>query len=155
MVNNRPVYTLNAVRLTRPLKPTGAALLGGPAPALAGPLEKALDLPVSVPPEAAVANAVGAARSRPSVRAELYADTALGLMNIPGLGLSRAIDRGYQLAEAEKELLAALDAAVGGQAGAGPPQIVEAESFNQLSGYGRADKIFRLMAQTAPGVMGR
>lgn len=154
VVGNRPVYTLGAVRLARPFRPTGAALLGGPAPALAGPLARALGLPVSVAPEAAVANAIGAASSRPSARAELYADTALGTMSIPGLGLSRAIGPGYHLAEAENELLAALRAAVAGQALAGPPQIVEAESFNQLGGYGRAGRIFRLVAQTAPGVMG-
>lgn len=154
LVNHRPVYTLGAVRLTRPLRPSGAALLGGPAEALAEPLARALGLPVSVPPEAAVANAVGAARSRPSIRAELYADTALGTMSIPGLGLSRAIERGYHLTEAENDLLAALREAGADRAGAGPPQIVEVESFNQLSGYGRADKIFRLAAQTTPGVMG-
>lgn len=153
-VNQRPVYTLNALRLARPLRPTGAALLGGPAAALAEPLAAALNLPVTVPPEAGVANAVGAARSRPSIRAELYADTALGLMNVPELGLSRTVARDYNLSEAENELLAALGAVAAGQPLAGPPRIVEAESFNQLSGYGRADKIFRLMAQTAPGVMG-
>lgn len=153
MVNNRPVYTLSAMRLTRRLKPTRVALLGGPAEALAGALEKALKLPVTVPPESGVANAIGAARSRPSARAELYADTALGIMNIPGLGLSRKIDRGYNLTEAENDLLAALSATLKNRPGAGPAQIIETESFNQLSGYGRADKIFRLLAQTAPGVM--
>jgi len=153
LVNNRPVYTLNAMRLARPLKPTRAALLGGPAEALAGALEKALNLPVTVPPESGVANAIGAARSRPSARAELYADTALGIMSIPGLGLSRSIDRGYNLTDAENDLLAAIAATMANRPGAGPPQIIETESFNQLSGYGRADKIFRLLAQTAPGVM--
>lgn len=153
LVNQRPVYTLNAMRLTRPLRPAGVALLGGPAEALAESLAAALNLPVTVPPEAGVANAVGAARSRPSIRAELYADTALGLMNIPELGLSRSVARDYNLSEAENELLAALRAVAADQPLAGPPRIVEAESFNQLSGYGRADKILRLMAQTAPGVM--
>ncbi|MDR2945589.1 MAG: hydantoinase/oxoprolinase family protein, partial [Candidatus Adiutrix sp.] len=65
LVNNRPVYTVNALRLAREVRPTRAAILGGPAPALAGTVAEALGLPVSVPPEAAVANAVGAARSRP------------------------------------------------------------------------------------------
>ncbi|MCL2029043.1 MAG: hydantoinase/oxoprolinase family protein [Deltaproteobacteria bacterium] len=153
-VNRRPVYTLNALRLARPVKPEAAAFLGGPAEALARPVGEALNLRPVLPPQAALANAVGAARARPSPAAELYADTAQGLMTIPALGRTRAIDRDFTLDQAKAELLAALEEALDGLPEAGPPQVTEAESFNQLSGRGRADKIFRVRAQARPGYMG-
>jgi hypothetical protein len=153
-VNQRPVYTLDAIRLARPVAPARAALLGGPARALAGPVAQALTMPVEVPEAAEVANAVGAARALPSLTAELHADTALGTRTIPGLGLTRTIDRKYTLEEAENDLLAALGEALAALPEAGPPQITESECFNQLTGYGRADRIIRIHAQARPGVLG-
>lgn len=152
-VNRRPVYTLNALRLARPVKPLTAAFLGGPAEALARPVAEALKLKPVIPPQAALANAVGAARARPCPAAELYADTARGLLTIPALGRTETIDRDFTLARAEAELLSALRAALAGLPEAGPPRVTEAESFNQLSGRGRADKIFRVRAQAQPGFL--
>ncbi|MDR3037890.1 MAG: hydantoinase/oxoprolinase family protein [Candidatus Adiutrix sp.] len=152
--NSRPIYTLGAIRLARPVQPTRAAFLGGPAEALARPVAEALGLKAVIPPYAALANAIGAARSRPSPTAELYADTALGTWSIPALGLSKAIGHDYTLARAETDILAALKDALAGLPEAGPPQVTEAESFNQLTGRGRADKVIRVRAQARPGFLG-
>ncbi|UQZ87982.1 hydantoinase [Deltaproteobacteria bacterium Smac51] len=151
-INNRPVYTINEVRLAREVRPQRAALLGGPAEALAVPLTEKLNLPVMVPPQSEVANAVGAACSRPSVTAELYADTSSGRLSIPSLGIYRTIDRSYNVKMAETELLGHLEALFSGPE-AEKPVITHAQSFHQLSGYGRSDKIIRVQAQIAPGVM--
>ena len=153
-VNRRPVYTLSALRLARPVRPEAAAFLGGPAEALARPVAEALKLRPVVPPQAALANAVGAARARPCPAADLYADTAQRLMTIPALGLSKIIGHDYTLDRAEEDILAALGEALAGLPEAGPPQVTEAERFNQLSGRGRADKIFRVRAQARPGFLG-
>jgi N-methylhydantoinase A/oxoprolinase/acetone carboxylase beta subunit len=153
-VNCRPVYTLGALRLARPVQPEAAAFLGGPAEALARPVAEALGLRPVVPPQAALANAVGAARARPCPAADLYADTAQGLMTIPALGRTKTIGRDYTLARAQAELLDALGEALAGLPEAGPPQVIEAESFNQLTGRGRADRIFRVRAQARPGFLG-
>jgi hypothetical protein len=153
-INRRPVYTLNALRLARPVRPEAAAFLGGPAEALARPVAEALKLRPVVPPQAALANAVGAARARPAPAAELYADTAQGLMTIPALGRTKTIGRDYSQAEAEAELLAALKETLAGLPEAGPPQVTETERFNQLTGYGRADRIYRVRAQARPGFLG-
>jgi N-methylhydantoinase A/oxoprolinase/acetone carboxylase beta subunit len=153
-VNRRPVYTLSALRLTRPVQPEAAAFLGGPAEALARPVGAALGLRPVVPPQAALANAVGAARARPSLAAELYADTAQALMTIPALGRTMTIGRDYTQARAEKDLLEALGEALAGLPEAGPPQVTESERFNQLSGRGRADKIYRVRAQARAGFLG-
>jgi N-methylhydantoinase A/oxoprolinase/acetone carboxylase beta subunit len=153
-INRRPVYTLSAMRLTRPVRPEAAAFLGGPAEALARPVAEALKLSPIVPRQAALANAVGAARARPCPAADLYADTAQGLMIIPALGRTKTIGRDYTLAQAEAELLAALGEALAGLPEAGPPQVTGAESFNQLAARGRADRIFRVRAQARPGFLG-
>jgi len=153
-VNRRPVYTLGALRLARPVKPESAAFLGGPSEALAGPVSQALGMRPVVPPQAALANAVGAARARPCPAAELYADTAQGLMTIPAFGIAKTIGRDYNLDHAKSDLLAAMGEAMAGMPEAGPQQIIEAESFNQLTGRGRADKIFRVLAQARPGFLG-
>ena len=154
LVNNRPVYTINALRLTREVRPTRAAVLGGPAEALAATVSEALGLPVEVPAEFMVANAVGAARSRPNLAVDLYADTSLGTMSIPALGISGAVARDYDMKKAETDVLTALKCALANMPEAGPPQVTEAEVFNQLTGYGRADKIIRVRAQAAPGLLG-
>lgn len=151
LVNNRPVYTLDAMRLDRPLKPRRGAMLGGPAEALAEAAADCLGLPVKVPEHAGVTNAIGAARARPAAMAELYADTALGRMTIPSLGLTRAVDRTYNIKLAERDLLEALAAELKNKPELGLPRITESESFNQLAGYGRSDKIIRLRAQARPG----
>lgn len=151
-VNNRPVYTLDEVRLAREVRPLRAALLGGPAESLAGPLGERLKMPITVPPQFDVANAVGTARARPAVSLDLYADTALGRLSIPGLGLTEKIGRAYDARQAEAELLAKLAASPQGQ-GAEKPVITQSQSFNQLTGYGRADKIIRVQAQITPGVL--
>lgn len=153
-VNTRPVYTVEAIELGRKIKPTRAALLGGPAEALAGAVSEALELPVSVPAHSQVANAVGAARSRPTLAAELYADTALGRMTIPALGLAQKIDRGYNRKKAEADLLAALAQVLASRPEAGPPQIIEAEVFKQVTDYGQNSQIIRLRAQAAAGILG-
>lgn len=151
--NNRPVYTLNEIRLTRPVTPTVVAFLGGPAAALAKPVAETLGLAALTPPEAAVANAIGAARSRPCLAANLYADTALGTLTVPTLGLKKTIGRDYNMDQAKTELLAVLTEALTRLPEAGPPQITEAETFNQLTGYGQTDKIIRLRAQTQAGLL--
>ena len=152
-VNNRPVYTVGAVRLARSVRPARAAILGGPSTALAEPIGRALKLPAEVPEAAQVANAIGAARARPCLAAELYADTALGAMTIPALNLSETIDRNYNQTRAENDILEAMRDRLKDEDQAGPPQIIEAESFNQLVGYGVADKIIRIRAQAAPGFL--
>lgn len=153
--NQRPVYTVDALRFSRPLTPARAALLGGPARALAGPLAQALELPVDVPEEAAVANAIGAARSRPCFGAELYADTAGGRLTIAELGISKKIDRNYHLQQAEEDILAALNQALESLPESGPARIISSESFNQLNAHGRSDRIIKVRAQAVPGFLGQ
>ncbi|MDR2350254.1 MAG: hypothetical protein LBF41_06475 [Deltaproteobacteria bacterium] len=145
-VNVRPVYTVNDFLVDRKLVPGKVVFLGGPAASLAAVAEDWLKLPCASPPEALYANALGAALARPTFEAELYADTALGVLSIPTLGVSRRIGREYNLDTAKKELLEALR----GREGA---RITLAESFNQLMDRGQTGRIIKVRAQGSPGLL--
>ncbi|MDR1578690.1 MAG: hypothetical protein LBT86_10785 [Deltaproteobacteria bacterium] len=143
-VNSQPVYTISEFLVDWRLNPTQAVILGGPAATLAQPLSETLQIPTVAPPEAATANALGAALAKPTTEAELYADTATGSLSVPTLNIQRSISSRYTLDEAKADLLAAL----GEEA-----QITFAEIFNQVSDYGDSGRVMRVRAQTAPGLI--
>ncbi|MDR1164393.1 MAG: hypothetical protein LBO66_00710 [Deltaproteobacteria bacterium] len=145
-VNSAPIYTIGDFLVDWKVAPRRLAFLGGPAPSLVSLAQEYLGLEAFAPPEASFANALGAALARPTMEAELYADTSLGTMTIPTLGVKRDISANYDLGKAVQDLLAAL------QGLASEPQITLAESFDQMTGRG-VGKIIRVKAQTAPGLL--
>ncbi|MDR1395292.1 MAG: hypothetical protein LBK52_03855 [Deltaproteobacteria bacterium] len=144
-INRQPAYTLSAFLVDWHLNPKCAMVLGGPAPAMAPYIAQALNMPAFAPPEAASANALGAALAKPTAEAELYADTAAGTLSIPTLSIRRQIDRTYTLDQAKGDLLEAMDDPL--------VQITEAEVFNQVSDYGSSGRVMRVRAQSAPGLV--
>ena len=101
--------------------------------------------------------------ARPTLAAELYADTLLGRMSIPDLGVEKEIDRDYALGDAKEDMREAFahvragdDAfAAGFSAGANGQdmQIVYAERFAMLDDRGRRGRTIRLRAQLAAGLL--
>lgn len=167
-VNAQPVYTIRELLVNEPLRPRRAVFIGGPAEALAAKAGEALGLPVLVPAESACANAVGAALARPTLAAELYADTLLGRMSIPDLGVEKEVERGYSLPDAKQDMRAAFAKVCGrdasfitgfsGGADDGGDithsvQVVYAESFAMLDDQGRRGRVVRLRAQLAAGLL--
>lgn len=181
-LNSQPVYTIREIQYTDPIAPRQLILIGAPAPALSGPLEQALALPVTAPKEAGIANAIGAALARPTVDAELYADTGTQRMTIAPYGITKRIGKAYSLDEAKADLIHALQKplhetyaqynkyaatkrdnlhkADGDSAtphsffeGDSLIHIVFAETFHTLSSRGDRGKIFRLKAQVSPGLI--
>ncbi len=149
-VNSRPVYTIRELLVAEPLSPAGCVFIGGPAAALEPLAAGCWNMPVRVPALAASANAAGAALARPTRTAELYADTALGRMTIPALGIEKSIGPSWSLEAATRELLDAL-AAVAQNRDA--PQIAFAESFLMLDSQGRHGRVIRARAQLAAGLI--
>jgi hypothetical protein len=145
--NRQPCYTVSEFLVDWRITPSRAVMLGGPAQALAPLAETILGLPVTAPPEASYANALGAALARPTVEAELYADTALKTMTIPSLGVRRSVGNNYTLEDAKRELMEAIG-------GSGAAQFTLAESFNQMGGRGGSGRVIRVKAQEPPGIMG-
>ncbi|MDR2338630.1 MAG: hypothetical protein LBF40_00595 [Deltaproteobacteria bacterium] len=147
-INQRPAYTISELLLERRIEPRDVVFLGGPAGSIRALGEKSLGLPAEAPPEASYANALGAALAKPTIAAELYADTALSIMTIPVYGVRRAVGRDYRLDRAEADLLEAMG-------GGDDLQVTLRESFNQLGDYGRSGRVIRVRAQSAPGLISR
>jgi N-methylhydantoinase A/oxoprolinase/acetone carboxylase beta subunit len=145
-INLQPVHTVNEFLVDWKIDPKKIVLLGGPAAAMAPLASEFFKMPVEAPPEATYANALGAALARPTFEADLYADTILGVLSIPTLGIKRQIGREYNLDTAKKELLDAIK----GQERA---RLTLAESFNQVSDYGHTGRVIRVKAQGSPGLM--
>lgn len=163
-VNARPVYTIRELLVESGIRPGAAVFIGGPAKALARSAGEALGLPVFVPEESAVANALGAALARPTATADLYADTLLGHMSIPDFGVERTIDRNYGLEQARRDMLDAFrsgndsSTALAWTEGDAPssapePQTVFAESFAMLDDRGGRGRTIRLRMQQPAGLL--
>ncbi len=82
----QPVYTVNDVLKGTEFKPEALIGVGGGAQGLINFLGQRMHLPVHVPQGAMVANAIGAALARPTLRASLRADTTEGYYLIPESG---------------------------------------------------------------------
>ncbi|MDR1486966.1 MAG: hydantoinase/oxoprolinase family protein [Deltaproteobacteria bacterium] len=144
-VNQQPVYTISDYLVDWRLDPHQAIILGGPAHTMAPLVEKSLSIPTKAPEGAATANALGASLAKPTVEAELYADTEYGTLSVPTLNYYRNIDSRYRLENAKAELLKLM----GGE----QISITAEESFNQLSDRGQSGKVIRVAAQSATGLI--
>lgn len=151
-VNSRPVYTIRELMVAKTVRPARAVFIGGPAGALAEEAGRLLGLPAHAPAESAYANAIGAALARPTLSAELYADTLLGRMTIPDLGVDRSIERRYDLEDAKADMLDAFMRHDGEHEAEGPVQIVFAERFAVLDAGAGRGRILRVRAQHAAGL---
>lgn len=152
-VNARPIYTLAALKAVREARPTRACLVGGPAASVRPYLEKALALPVAIPPHAEVANAIGAGLAVPTAVLEAYADTGRGVFSVPALGLNERLGRNATLesvAARTQELLAERLAAEG--IGDAAVEVVEADLFATLDDGGRGSRDMRVACQVRPGI---
>lgn len=152
-VNESPIYTLARLRAVKEARPDKACLVGGPALAARARLEKALDLPLSIPPRPEVANAIGAALSLPTASLEIYADTGKGTLWVPALGFRENIGRNFTIEDAKKRALTLLAEYLekNGAADASV-EVVEADFFATLDDRGYGAKDIRVVAQARPGL---
>lgn len=154
-INARPVYTVREVLEDVTIEPDHLVLVGGPAAQLAAPLETAFGLPVSVPPHADVANAVGAAASRVTCEVTLHADTARGTVVVPEAGIDQFIDGEFDLDQGMMLARQSLEKAVygaGGVRGELEITVTEEQCFNMIQGFSRTGRNIRLNLCVTPGL---
>lgn len=157
-INARPVYTLHELLDGRRIVPKKIYLMGGPAEVMKMPLFKAFQLSVSVPKNFSVANAVGAALTRTTTGVELFADTEKRRMYVPTLGLSKVVEPGYTLDDAERDARRSLLTFLRQE---GIPvreenlMMTHAESFNMVSGETLSGRNIRVGCQIRPGILHR
>jgi hypothetical protein len=155
-INARPVYTVREVLEGVTIEPEHLVLVGGPAAQMKASLEQAFGIPVSVPPHAEVANAVGAAASRVTCEITLHADTARGTVVVPEVGIDQFIDGNFDLDQGMMLARQSLEKAVygaGGVRGELEITVTEEQSFNMIQGFSRTGKNIRLNLCVTPGLI--
>lgn len=155
-VNSRPVYTLAALKAARQARPTKICLVGGPAECIRDRLAQTLGLPIEIPPNSSVANAIGAALTVPTASLEVYADTGKGMLTAPALNYSERIPASWTLEQAKAtacDLLRQKLTADG--ITDSKVEVVEADLFATLDDYGRGSKDMRVACQVQPGIVSR
>lgn len=155
-INAKPVYTLAALKALGQARPQSISLVGGPAHAINGRIEKALNLPVKICPHSEVANAIGAALSAPTAALEIYVDTGKGELSAPGYDYREKIPNTFTLEEAKERAMQLLAQKLR-ENGIDDAQIevTEADLFATLDDYGRGAKDMRVSCQAKPGIVAR
>ena len=153
-VFSRPVYTVSALLERRRIYPQLLIAIGGPAAALQSFLGRGLALPCIIPPDYDVANAIGAARTRLTAQASLYADTADGLLSIPEISYQGQISARFSVADAEQRLNQVITTMANDMGMPVCPTIdvVERLEMNVVRGFKTSGKIIALKAQIRPGL---
>lgn len=154
-VNEKPVYTIHEMLEGKIVAPKVLYVMGGPANALGSLLEEKFSLPVQIPNNYAVANAIGAALARTTYDLELLADTERGTLSVPNLGIFETCQKHYSLENAKRDavqyLLSHLES-MGILIDESEAQIIEENSFNIVSGFYTTGKNIRVRCQIKPSV---
>ena len=151
-VFSRPVFTVAALLNRKRLDPHRIIAVGGPALALQQPLADCFGLNCVVPEHFDVANAVGAARTRPTLGATLYADTADGSLSIPEIGCQEVIPSSFSVQNAKDRLWDAVAAMARESGLARIPDIdfTEEQVMSTVRGFATSGRIISLKAQIQP-----
>jgi N-methylhydantoinase A len=153
-VFSRPVYTISALLERKRIVANELITIGGPAKALKGFLSEAFNLPCAVPENYEVANAIGAARTRLTLTATLYADTAGGSLSIPEISCQETIDSHFNMNDAREKLTNEVQkmAAEVGLFPLSDIDFVEEMEMSTVRGFYSSGKIITLKAQIRPGL---
>ena len=155
-INQKPAYTVAEIIHASKIVPKKLFIMGAPAEVFAPELKKIFSLETVVPENFAVANAVGAALTRPTMTAELFADTGKKRMLIPALDCKKEVDSTYSLAQAKEDVVCALNEylKINHYVDREVPEIevVSAEEFNMVDDYAVDSKSIRISCQIKPSL---
>ena len=155
-INEKPVYTVHEILEGKIIKPSKLYIMGGPASAFSGLLAEEFGLDVVVPDNYSIANAIGAALTRPTMEIELFADTEKRRLLVPNLNIDKKVDVSYTLADAQddaRNFLTEFVTGLGMNRNDVDCEITEAISFNMISGYGSSSgRNIRVRCQIKPGI---
>ena len=154
-VNSHPVYTIYEMLHPDVVVPEQIMVIGGPAALLRPYLEEAFQLRCIVPEHATVANALGAALARTTAQITMLADTQLGRLVCPELGIDEEISRSLSIEDMKVMGEKAMkdNAEFLGLTGDIEISILEEQSFNMVRGFSTTGRNMRLKLQTKPGII--
>ena len=152
--NKRPIYVVADIVNPDVFVPAQIVVVGGTAPSLGPSIGEYLNLPVTIPDNAAVANAIGAALALSTIELTVHVDTKRRLLVIPELGIKQQIctlKRAEQVVERAKEALS--EEAM--RLGLGKDQdleVISIEDFPVVEGWQSIERLITVKVQLAAGV---
>lgn len=152
--NKRPIYVVADIVNPDVFVPAQIIVVGGTAPSLGPSIGEYLNLPVTIPENAAVANAIGAALALSTIELTVHVDTKRRLLVIPELGIKQqtcTLKRVEQVVERAKEALS--EEAL--RLGLGKDQdieIISIEDFPVVEGWQSMERLITVKVQLAAGV---
>ena len=152
--NKRPVYVVADIVNPDVFAAAQIVVVGGTAPSLGPSIGEFLNLPVTIPENAAVANAIGAALALSTIEITVHVDTKRRLLVIPELGIKQqtcTLKRVEQVVERAKEALS--EEAL--RLGLGKDQDIEVisiEDFPVVEGWQSMERLITVKVQLEAGV---
>ena len=152
--NKRPIYVVADIVNPDVFVPAQIVVVGGTAPSLGPSIGEYLNLPVTIPENAAVANAIGAALALSTIELTVHVDTKRRLLVIPELGIKQqtcTLQRVEQVVERAKEALSE----EASRLGLGKDQDIEVisiEDFPVVEGWQSMERLITVKVQLAAGV---
>ncbi len=156
-LNSQPVYTVHEFLEGYKISPRKILLLGGSAKYFAKKIEALYHIKTQAVPEAAVANAIGAALARTTCEVSLNADTEHGIVTAHEEDFAEPISKAFS----EKDLMDTAYTLLREKAissGADPDnldemEVVEFQKFNIIRNFSPRGRIYRTKVQLKPGLI--
>ena len=152
--NKRPVYVVADIVNPDVFVPTQIVVVGGTAPSLGPSIGEFLNLPVTIPDNAAVANAIGAALALSTIELTVHVDTKRRLLVIPELGIKQqtcTLKRVEQVVERAKEALIE-EALRLGLDKTQEVEVISIEDFPVVEGWQSMERLITVKVQLEAGV---
>ena len=152
--NKRPIYVVADIVNPDVFVPSQIVVVGGTAPSLGPSIGEYLELPVTIPDNAEVANAIGAALALSTIELTVHVDTKRRLLVIPELGIKQqtcTLKRVEQVVERAKEALSeeALRLGLGKNQDI---EVISIEDFPVVEGWQSMERLITVKVQLAAGV---
>ena len=152
--NKRPIYVVADIVNPDIFVPEHIVVVGGTAPSLGASIGEYMDLPIMIPENAAVANAIGAALALSTIELTVHVDTKRRLLVIPELGIKQqncTLKRAEQVVERAKEALSE-EAFRLGLDTSQEIEIISIEEFPVVEGWQSMERLITVKVQLAAGV---
>ena len=152
--NKRPIYVVADIVNPDIFVPEHIVVVGGTAPSLGASIGEYMDLPITIPKNAAVANAIGAALALSTIELTVHVDTKRRLLVIPELGIKQqncTLKRAEQVVDRAKEALSE-EAFRLGLDTSQEIEIISIEDFPVVEGWQSMERLITVKVQLAAGV---
>ena len=152
--NKRPIYVVADIVNPDIFVPEHIVVVGGTAPSLGASIGEYMDLPITIPKNAAVANAIGAALALSTIELTVHVDTKRRLLVIPELGVKQqkcTLKRAEQVVERAKETLSE-EAIRLGLDTVQEIEVISIEDFPVVEGWQSMERLITVKVQLAAGV---